>query len=293
VHAFRPDAVLAAANLVPPFFPGLKVQLFHGFSVDKRARERGHFRVRGLFDLYCTQGPDTTAPFLELAARHGHFRVIETGWPKLDPLFRAGNGVLAEIRAAAAGRPIVAFGSTFTERLSAAPHLLPEIARLSASGRWYWLVTLHPKCTPELQRSYRALAGKHVRFIESEQLPLPLAAAAVLVADTSSIASEFLCLRRPVVSFRHRVPAPHLSDVREPAQLEAAIEQALSPPAAMLAAIERYAARIHPARDGRASERVLDAVHGCLAGGRSALRRKPFNPLRRLQLRWRFGGALR
>src|SRR5262249_48392875 len=142
VRAFAPDSVLCAANVVPPFFPGLKVQLFHGFSVDKRSHERGHFRVRGLFDLYCTQGPDTTEPFRALAERLGHFKVVETGWPKLDPMFRPDPATLAALRAPADGRAVVGFGSTFTERLSAAPALLPELARLVESGRWYWLLTL-------------------------------------------------------------------------------------------------------------------------------------------------------
>ncbi|HUH90665.1 MAG TPA: CDP-glycerol glycerophosphotransferase, partial [Lysobacter sp.] len=66
--ALKPRAVFSAANWVPPFVSGAKVQLFHGFNVEKRDAARGHFRVRGLFDLYCTQGPATTTPFRELAA---------------------------------------------------------------------------------------------------------------------------------------------------------------------------------------------------------------------------------
>src|SRR5262245_57306205 len=87
VMDWKPGAVLVPGNWVPQFFPGLKVEVFHGFSVGKRSEARGHFRIRGFFDLYCTQGPDTTGPFRELARRHGYFRVEETGWPKLYPLF--------------------------------------------------------------------------------------------------------------------------------------------------------------------------------------------------------------
>jgi hypothetical protein len=292
VRRYAPDSVLAAANVVPPFFPGIKVQLFHGFSVDKRSHARGHFRVRGLFDLYCTQGPDTTEPFRALAERLGHFRVVETGWPKLDPMFRPDPAELATLRAGAAGRAVVAFGSTFTQSLSAAPVLLPELERLVASGRWYWLLTLHPKCAPELQRRYRALAGPNARFVESESLPLLLAAADVLVADTSSIVSEFLCLERPVVTFRHRRPGPQHLEIDEPARLEPALESALGRPEPLMGAIREYARRIHPSRDGHASARVLDAVAAFGAEGRRGLARKPLNLLRRLQLRLRYGGAL-
>ena len=74
-HAWHPDAVFVPGNAVPPTLRGVKVQVFHGFNVQKRDSARGHFRVRGLFDLYCTQGPATTTPFRELAAREGHFAV--------------------------------------------------------------------------------------------------------------------------------------------------------------------------------------------------------------------------
>jgi len=290
-RAYGARSILCAANVLPPALPGVKVQLFHGFSVGKRSPERGHYRVRGLFDLYCTQGPDTTLPFQALAREHGHFLVEETGWPKLDPLFRGElAGEIADLRARAAGRPVVAFGSTFTESLSAAPHLFEQVARLVAGGRWYWLLTLHPKCAPALQHRYRSLAGEHARFVESERMLALLGAADVLVADTSSIVSEFLTTRRPVVAFRHRHPDPAMFDLQAPDALPQAIERALAPDAAWRAAIERHADRIHPGRDGHASERVLAATHAVVTGERRAPRRKPWHPLRRLQLAWRFRG---
>jgi len=144
VAAWRPDAVFAASNWVPQFFSGAKVQVFHGFSVDKRSPERGHFRIRGLFDLYCTQGPATTGPFKDLARQHGHFAVAETGWPKLDPLFAADDGTAAAFRPAD-GRPVVLYAATFTETLSSARALLDEITAQIARGDRYWLLTLHPK----------------------------------------------------------------------------------------------------------------------------------------------------
>lgn len=72
VRQLRPRAVFSAANWTPHFFPGAKVQVFHGFNVEKRNTAHGHFRIRGLFDLYCTQGPATTGPFRALAERHRH-----------------------------------------------------------------------------------------------------------------------------------------------------------------------------------------------------------------------------
>ena len=282
--ALRPRAVFSASNEVPTFVSGAKVQLFHGFNVEKRSDGRGHFRVRGLFDLYCTQGPATTAPFAALARDLRHFAVVETGWPKLDPLFRDDGGASAALRAPAAGRPVVLFGSTFTERLSAAPHLHEAIAADIAGGERYWLLTLHPKCPAGLFERYRALAGANAAFVEPEQLMPAQRAADVLVADTSSIVSEFVVQHKPVVTFRNRAPKPHMLDFDEPARLPDMLAQAFDPTPQLRAAIVAYADAIHPYRDGHSSERVIAATEDFIDSGRhAALARKPLSALWR---RW-------
>jgi CDP-glycerol glycerophosphotransferase (TagB/SpsB family) len=293
--ALRPRAVFSAANDVPTFVSGAKVQLFHGFNVEKRSDGRGHFRVRGLFDLYCTQGPATTAPFRELARAAGHFAVVETGWPKLDPLFRPHDPFAERLRAPAAGRGIVLFASTFTERLSAAPVLHDAIAAQVAAGDRYWLLTLHPKCPPDLVARYRALAGPNAAWVDTEQLVGAQRAADVLLADTTSVVSEFVVQRKPVVTFRNRAPKPHMLDFDDPTALPAMLQRAFAPDAGLRAALAAYADAIHPARDGRASERVLAATEALLAGELGALRRKPLGAVfRGLQIRrelgyWGFG----
>ncbi len=288
--ALRPRAVFSAANWVPTFVSGVKVQLFHGFNVEKRDAARGHFRVRGLFDLYCTQGPATTAPFRELALRDGSFAVTETGWPKLDPLFLPDHGAAAALRAPAGGRPVVLFGSTFTERLSAAPHLFDAIAAEIARGERYWLLTLHPKCAPELFVRYRALAGEHAAFVEPEALMPAQRAADVLLADTTSLVSEFVVQHKPVVTFRNRAPKPHMLDFDDPAQLPRMLEAAFAPSPQLVEQIARYADAIHPYRDGHSSERVIAATEAFLAGGSGQLRRKPMSSWwRALQIRRELG----
>ena len=286
VAAWAPQAVLAASNWVPHFFPGAKVQLFHGFNVEKRDALRGHFRIRGLFDLYCTQGPATTAPFRELARAHGHFAVVETGWPKLDPLFVPDDGSAAALRPDD-GRPVVLYASTFTERLTSAPVLHGEIARQIARGDRYWLLTLHPKSDPRRTADYRALAGPNARFIETDAVVPALRAADVMVCDTSSVMSEFMVQHKPVVAFRNRAPKPCMLDIRQPEQLEAALRQAFAPPADLRAELAANADAIHPWHDGRSSERVLDAVDALLAGRLGGLARKPANLWRKVQIRSR------
>jgi len=283
---WRPDAVLAASNWVPQFFPGAKVQVFHGFSVDKRSPERGHFRIRGMFDLYCTQGPATTAPFQQLAREHGHFAVAETGWPKLDPLFAPDDGSAAALHPAD-GRPVVLYAATFTETLSSARALHDEIARQVARGDRYWLLTLHPKADPGLVDAYRQLAGANARFIEADTLVSALRAADVLVCDTSSVVSEFVVQRKPVVTFRNRAPKPHMIDIRTPEELEPALRRAFAIEPGLRSELDLYAESIHPWRDGCSSERVLTATGDFLAGRFGPLARKPANFWRRLQMRTR------
>jgi len=286
VAAWAPRAILSASNWVPHFFPGRKVQLFHGFNVEKREAERGHFRIRGLFDLYCTQGPATTNPFRDLAREHGHFAVVETGWPKLDPLFAPDDGSATALRPGD-GRPIALYASTFTESLSSAPLLYEEIARQVARGDRYWLLTLHPKADPRWVADYRALAGPNARFIEADALIPALRVADVLVSDTSSVVSEFVVQRKPVVTFRNRAPKPHMVDIAEADQLEEALARAFAPSPALTEELRAYADAIHPWRDGCSSERVLAAVDDLLSGRLGELAPKPTNLWRKLQIRSR------
>ncbi len=287
VRAYAPDVVYAASNWVPDFFPGLKVQLFHGFSVDKRSQQKGHYRIRGLFDLYCTQGPETTVGFRQLAMQHRHFSVAETGWPKLDPLFRPTQPSTLDL-IGAAGRPIVLFGSTFTDGLSAAPLLLRTLRELIAQGDHYWLLTLHPRCSPELFARYRSLCGDSAQFVESDRLIELMRAADVLLADTTSLVSEFVVQHKPAVTFRNAAPKRHMLNVSNEDEVGHALETALSErEGERMQALHHYADQIHPYRDGRCSERVLDATAAALANPPTEC--KPLNLWRKLQIRQRMG----
>lgn len=292
VRTFAPDAVFCAANWAPPGIPGLKVQVFHGFNANKREPDRGHFAIRGFFDLYATQGPATTLPFEALAREHGHFAVRETGWPKLDPLF----AVTPDVVIPRDERPMVLFASTFSHRLSCAPAMLETLHALIARNDRQWLLTLHPKSDPSLVRSYQALEAPNARYMDSEYLIDMQRAADVLVCDTSSVIHEFAVQDKPVVTVANRKPEPFMLDVAAPDDVDAAISRALTYPPALMAAIKAHGDDIHPYRDGRSSERVLDAAAEMLAGGMVAggsrnLKRKPLNLVRRFKA-WRDRQAL-
>ena len=289
VKAFDPFAVFVPGNSVADFFPGVKVEVFHGFSVAKRSERAGHFRIRGLFDLYCTQGSTTTPKFQRLARRYGYFHVEETGWPKVDPLFRDPGRPNPYRRDWESDGPLILYASTFTARLSSAAILRDTIRELAASRRWNWLITLHPKMPAEVVRAYRGLAGPRVRFVETDDVIPLLQAADAVVSDTSSIVHEFLLLHKPAVTLRNAVPGPYLIDIPRPQDLEAALERALQRPRELVEAARAFADAIHPYRDGRSSERVLAATHDFVERHRAGLRRKPLRLWRKLQIRRRLG----
>ena len=281
VRAWQPLAVLTPGNHLPHFFPGVKVEVFHGFDAGKPR----HIHIRGFFDLYCTTGPRDTQAFGEVAARLGHFSVTETGWPKLDPFLRAIAGPLPPLQQP----PVILYHSTFSPSWSAADTLYEEVRRLSRDGRWRWIVTFHPKMNPATTARYKALQNDYLRFAENDNILELFPQVDLMCSDTSSALSEFLLTGKPVVTFRNRRPGPQLIDIDDPAQFEPAIERALARPPALMQAIASHAAAIHPYRDGRSSERVLNAIDAFIAGGGRNRRRKPLNLWRKLRLRRRIG----
>ena len=281
VRAWQPLAVLTPGNHLPHFFPGVKVEVFHGFDAGKPR----HIHIRGFFDLYCTTGPRDTQAFGEVAARVGHFSVTETGWPKLDPFLRAIAGPLPPLQQP----PVILYHSTFSPSWSAADTLYEEVQRLSRDGRWRWIVTFHPKMNPATTARYKALQNDYLRFAENDNILELFPQVDLMCSDTSSALSEFLLTGKPVVTFKNRRPGPQLIDIDDPAQFEPAIERALARPPALMQAIASHAAAIHPYQDGRSSERVLDAIDAFIAGGGRNRRRKPLNLWRKLRLRRRIG----
>jgi CDP-glycerol glycerophosphotransferase (TagB/SpsB family) len=280
VMAYNPCAVFVPGNVVPDFFPGIKVELFHGFHARKRSDERGHFRIRNFFDLYCTQGPDTTLPFKALEKEHGSFEVVETGWPKMDPLFEEHSRTQLK-----KDRKVVLMTSTFTPRLSAAPILFETVRQIAETGKWKWLVNFHPKMDERVLEKYRSIQSENLVFIETDDVITLLKEADIMVSDTSSVISEFLLLDKPVVTFKNRAPGPHLLNITAPEKLEETISLGLNRPEPLIKEIQKYSDHIHPYRDGRSSLRVLEATDRFIAKGRDHLKPRPLNLIRRFKIR--------
>ena len=283
VLKYQPRAIFAPGNEIPHFFPGVKTRLFHGFASEKRKRDNSAYStiVRPWFDLYCTPGPDLTEAYSQAAREQGFFKVIETGWSKVDPLFwddKQGKNKKND-------KPVILVASTFTPRYTLAPHLQEQISRLSQNNKWRWLVTFHPKMDQKIVADYKAMQHDNLSFIETDNVIPLLQQADVLVCDSSSIKSEFLIQNKPVVAFRVEPKLPHLMHIEEAHQLEAKITQALQPTADYLQKVRSYADSIHPYYDGRSSYRVLQAVEDFIAAPDKPDKAKPIGMFRKFKIR--------
>ncbi|MFT6898336.1 MAG: CDP-glycerol glycerophosphotransferase (TagB/SpsB family) [Paraglaciecola sp.] len=283
---YQPVAVFAPGNNIPSFIPGIKVSIFHGFvgsKVRKKDNVNYHFIIRDCFDLYCTHGPSSTLPFKVLEEKHKHFKVIETGYCKMDPYYAPGD-----VQIKTASLPTILFSSTFSPRMTKAPILLETIKTLSLQKKWQWLVTFHPKMDKATVDAYKAIQHEYLTFIETDDLTATMQQADIMLGDNSSMIVDFLLLQKPVVTFDNEDPKPYFVNITDTAKIEQSIEYTLSKPAELLSKILDFAKETHPYTDGKSSARVLDAVDDMLDNN-YPLKKKPWNIIRNLKMRKKLG----
>lgn len=278
VIAYDPHIILTITDMVPDFLRGIKVQIFHGFPANKR-RGTDQFKIRGLFDLYCTQGPSSTLPFKVQQKKHQTFEVAETGWSKVDPLFPIEKNHTTV--------PVVLIASTFTQNYSLAlkDDVVTELIRLSKTGKWKFIAVLHPKLDKSVHDTFRKIQNENFVFHETTDLVPLFKQADMMFADTTSAIIEFLLQEKPVVTFNNNMPGPYLINIQEVAEIEPALQSALTPSKELLQEIKEFAAYSHPYTDGRSSERVIDTCLDFLHKDKSHLKPKPLNLVRKFTLR--------
>ena len=282
VIEYSPIAVFAPGNWIYDFFPGIKVQVFHGYAMKKRIEKiDDHFTIRGWFDIYCTQGPSSTGYFKELEKRHRFFKVYETGWCKVDPFFE-------KVELPERKRPVVLYAPTFSRRITSAPLLYDTISNLIKTKPWDWIITFHPKLDdPELILKYKNLAetNDNVAFYRSNDGLNTFRKIDILLCDSSSIIVEVMMLNKPTVTFRNTHPGNFLLDVQNENEIGEAIEKALTRPPELMENILAYTLHHESHRDGYNSARVLDAVDDFIANHKGKIRKKPLNLIRKIKLR--------
>jgi len=279
--AFKPNAVFVTGNEVPDFIPGIKVQLFHGFEWKKK----GHFRIRGGFDLYCTQGPFFTERFEKLAQEHGYFDVVQTGWPKLDSIFPLATSPSNAVEQT----KNILYVPTFSRRFCSADALHDPIEAIAKTQDWHWHIKFHPKMDAPSIARYRELASKHsnITYHEGADVLALILDADIVLSDTSSVIAEALLLRKPVATLNNALPDEFINNFDDANQLQSTLQAIFTHSEGQAAILDAYAANYHPYADGKSSQRVLEATKQRINSGLDATGSKPKNIMRNLKLRKR------
>ncbi|MDT0643879.1 CDP-glycerol glycerophosphotransferase family protein [Zunongwangia sp. F363] len=280
---YQPHIVLSITDSIADFIPGIKVQIFHGFLANKHSFKKGHFRIRGFFDLYCTQGPSTTEPFKKLQKKHKHFEVIETGWSKVDPLF--------PIEKNSTEKPVILISSTFSPKysLTYVEEVINEIKRLSKKGKWEFKVVLHPKLAKDKIEIFKSIQNENLTYYDTTDIIPLFKQADIMFSDTTSAITEFILQKKPVVTFKNNKPGEHLINITKVVEIEDAISKALNSPQPLMEAIQDYIDVTHPYYDGNSSQRVINSCIDFLNSDRSHLKKKPLNLIRKFKVRRKLG----
>ena len=263
VLQFDPHAIIVPGNVVPYSWPGLKIQIFHGLGEEKK----GHYRITGFFDLYCTPGPFMTERFQKLASRHNHFLVRETGWSKLDGLDHDANRRRCKIDLAFdPDRPVLLFAPTFSPKYSSAEELVSAVERLR-EGPCQWLIKFHDIMDAKTIRKYEKMQGPGLVLWKSHDINPLMEASDLMITDTSSVAYEYLLMDRPIITYKATARQDKGINIDSPDQLGSAIERSLADPKEFSIQRSTYLKQLHPYTDRQSSYRILKAIEETIESG--------------------------
>ena len=276
VMQYNPDVIFAPGNIIPAHWPGLKVQIFHGLGEEKH----GHYRLNGLFDLYCTPGPFITKKF-NSKNKNGKYIIVETGWPKLDSVLenKSSKKIFNN------NRLTILYAPTFSKKLTSAFKLFNAIKTLQGIN-YNWIVKFHELMDESLVRQYKTLESNKFRIVEDHNILQNMSESDVLVTDTSSVAYEYLFFDKPIISFNAKSRIDKGINIFSSIDLEGAIIRALNDPDEFKGNRLFYLDELHPYADGKSSERIIDAVNDVLKNGR--ISKNKFNIIAKYN-RWKTG----
>jgi len=284
---YNPDVVLVPGNIVPHFWPGLKVQIFHGLDEEVK----GFYNITGFFDLYCTTGPVMTENYLKIAKQKKHFLVKETGWPKLDPVynnkwtFNDQKSHLIDQYDLNPELPVLLYAPTFPSKYTSASDLHDSIKNLN-NGKFNWIIKFHPLMDKLIQGQYKQLENKNLRVVDELNILPIMAGSDLLITDTSSVAYEFLSFDRPLITYKAIARKDKGINIQDPTDLSSAIERSLMNPDEFSMNRASCLRGIHPYLDGLSSSRLLKVIETILTEGlHNELKQKPLNFLRKYQIR--------
>ncbi|MEA3317528.1 MAG: CDP-glycerol glycerophosphotransferase family protein, partial [Bacteroidota bacterium] len=259
VHEFSNEVIFVPGNEVPHYLRGLKVQVFHGLAGEKK----GHFRIRKYFDLYLTQGPYFTKRFEQLSLKYKDFDVIETGWPKLDILFRENSksqNSKKEILQNSGAKRIILYAPTFSPSLTSAIDIKNKLFEIVNDDNLLY-IKFHDLMSKEIISEYKKIAReyKNVKIIEDKNIINYLVLSDILISDTSSVVYEFLLLDKPVITYKSTSEHINWQDIKDPSELIPSLNEIIKEDTwgkNRKWIINNY----HPYTDGQSAKRMIDAV---------------------------------
>ncbi len=256
---FESDAIFVPGNDVPWYLRGVKVEIFHGMAGEKK----GHFRIRGYFDLYLTQGPYFTERFKTLQEKYQNFEVKETGWSKLDPLFSPPTDLLqtkTAILAKSGAKKLLLYAPTFSPSLTSAPALLEQFEKLKDNPHFYTIVKFHDKIDPSILKSYEALQSDRLIIDKRDDITPLLQMCDLMISDTSSVVYEFLLLDKPVITLNSRSEHIRWRNITHPDQLCKELDSFLEGSDPMREKRREIIDLYHPYQDAQSSKRMIEAT---------------------------------
>lgn len=283
---FKPDVVFIPGNIVHDKIPGLKVQIFHGLCEEKG----GHYKITGFFDLYCTSGPLVTRKFKTLSEKYKHFLVVETGWSKVDEILKPFNKKeICERLGVDPSKKIILYAPTFSPRFKSSSKILPFIENMPGNDE-KWIIKFHDLVNPKDVVKFSHLQQKSFLLYTSPDITPLLQISDVLISDASSVVYEFILLDKPVITIDSKVRLGKGINITDISQLRSAIDHSIADPEDFSIGRKKTIDQIHPYRDTRNSERVLNAVESVLKSELvKVLRKKPLNLYRKIQVCRKFG----
>lgn len=255
---YSPDVIFAPGNVIPYHWPGLKVQIFHGLGEEKK----GHYRLNGLFDMYCTPGPYITEKFTRLN-KNKQFIIVETGWSKLDSLDiqnRIGSQIFRN------DFQTILYAPTFSNKLTSAYDLFDTIKRLQKFN-YNWIIKFHELMDKSLIQNYTNLKSKKLSIITAPDILPLMSESNILLTDTSSVAYEYLLFNKPIITYNAKTRIDKGINILSPSELEGALIRTITNPDEYKENREYYLSELHPYLDGNSSARVLDAVSQVIKNG--------------------------
>jgi len=282
VIQFEPDAVIVPGNVVPDFWPGLKVQIFHGLGEEKK----GHYQITDFFDLYCTPGPVMTSEFNNLQKKHQSFLVKETGWPKLDSLDV--NESIEESKTKLGLDPTnktILYAPTFSPKYTSSQNLFSIIKSLQIYN-WQWIVKFHDLEKKETINKYQTLVSEKLKVIDDLDILPWMSASDMLLGDTSSVLYEFLLFDRPIITVNAKTRLDKGINIHEPIDLIGAITRCLENPDEFSINRKEYLEDLHPFIDGKSTVRVMNTIQNVIHSREvDGLKQKSPNWFRKTKIR--------